>query len=60
MLKMIPCMDEAFKKHNVTWFLDEGSVLGAIREQNIIKGDSDIDIGFLDFDRVRSLVTTQQ
>lgn len=51
MLSMLPCMDAQFHRHNVTWFLDEGSVLGAIREQDIIKGDTDIDIGMMDFDR---------
>lgn len=50
MLDMIPCMDKQFMRHNVTWFVDEGTVLGALREQDIIKGDTDIDIGFMEWD----------
>jgi len=46
-ISMMPCMISVLEQNNATWFLDEGSLLGAYREGGAIKGDSDIDIGLL-------------
>jgi len=34
-----------FEKYNIKYYLDYGTLLGAIRENNFIKYDTDIDIG---------------
>jgi len=34
-----------FDKHNIEYWLDEGTLLGAVREKKIIKWDHDIDLG---------------
>jgi len=44
-VKMFPCMIEVLDRHGVSWFMDEGSLLGALRNKGIIPGDSDADIG---------------
>lgn len=43
-LDMIKCVDEIAKRHSISYMLGYGSMLGAIREQNIIPWDTDIDI----------------
>ena len=37
-------IDDICKKENVRWFLDSGTEIGSLREQNIIPWDDDIDI----------------
>jgi len=38
-------MADVLKKYNVEFFLSSGTLLGAIRDKDFIKGDIDIDIG---------------
>lgn len=37
-------IDDICKKENVRWFLDSGTELGSLREQDIIPWDDDMDI----------------
>jgi len=48
---MFPCVISVLEQHQVTWFLDEGSLLGAIRNQGAIPGDGDADIAILARDK---------
>jgi hypothetical protein len=37
-------LNDFFKKKNIKYYIDCGTLLGAIRENNFIKGDTDVDI----------------
>lgn len=41
---MMSYFDRLAKKHNIKYFIAFGTLLGAVRERNIIKWDDDIDI----------------
>lgn len=38
-------VDDALKSHGIAYWLGEGTCLGAVREQQIIMGDTDVDLG---------------
>lgn len=44
---------EILSKHNVTYFVEGGTLLGAVRHQGIIPFDDDLDIGIMHKDEVR-------
>jgi len=50
LLAMMEKIHDAFNKNNIKYFVDGGSLLGAVRDGGIIPYDDDIDIGVLDRD----------
>jgi len=49
---------EIFDKHNIKFWLDWGTLLGAIRDGEIMEYDDDIDIGMMknDFEKIHSIL----
>lgn len=58
LLAMMEKIHDAFTKNNLKYFIEGGSLLGAVRHQGIIPYDDDIDLGVLDrdFERVIPLL----
>ena len=52
-LEILEVFSEYCAQHNLRWFLDGGTALGAARHQGFIPWDDDIDVGMLreDYDR---------
>jgi phosphorylcholine metabolism protein LicD len=47
---MLLRIHDTFEKQNISYFLEGGSLLGLMREKNIIPHDDDIDLGIFDKD----------
>ena len=44
LFEMLVAIDELCEKHSITYFLDSGTLLGAVREKDFIPWDDDADI----------------
>lgn len=53
--EILEVISEICDKHNITWWLEGGSALGAMRHQGFIPWDDDVDLGMLYEDYVRFL-----
>ena len=58
MLSMAKDIDALCRKHNITYWIDGGTTLGAVRSGGFIPWDDDVDLCFLpdDFHRLRKLI----
>ena len=45
LIKSLQDTNKVFRKHNIQLWLDSGTLLGAIRDQDFIPWDKDIDLG---------------
>ena len=58
--EILEVISEICDKHNITWWLEGGSALGAMRHQGFIPWDDDVDLGMLYEDYVRFLEIAPQ
>src|SRR5690554_7319011 len=58
LLAMAKDIDVLCRKHNITYWIDGGTTLGAVRSGGFMSWDDDIDICFLvdDFHRLRKVI----
>ena len=52
LVELLSFIVDFFDKHNVTYFLDYGTLLGCARDNNFIKWDTDIDLSVIENDNL--------
>ncbi|MCM1338071.1 MAG: LicD family protein [Muribaculaceae bacterium] len=57
-LYLLKCLDEICKQNNINYWLDFGSLLGAVRHNGFIPWDDDIDVAMMrqDYERIVDIV----
>ena len=60
LLDLMMVFDDVCKKHNLTYFLEAGSLLGAIRHKGFIPWDDDVDVLMPRKDYQKFLRSTQK
>ncbi|WP_323735648.1 LicD family protein [Methanosphaera sp. ISO3-F5] len=45
--QLLKFMDNICRKHDINWWIDFGNLLGAVRHENFIPWDDDLDIGMM-------------
>ena len=60
-MEVLEVIAEICKRHDIKWFAEGGTLLGAVREQGFIAWDDDIDISMLrkDYERFRHYAKTE-
>lgn len=60
LLAMLKDVNQVCKQHNIPYFLNGGSALGAYRHKGFIPWDDDVDIAMMDSDYERFLAVVQE
>lgn len=60
-LEILQVFDEICKKHNLRYFADYGTLLGAVRHQGFIPWDDDLDISMFrpDYERLKLIIAEE-
>lgn len=53
-------IDKLFRENRIKYWLDYGTLLGAVREKDLIEYDTDLDIGILNEDKERLLLLKER
>ena len=59
-LAVLAEIDKICNRHNINWYADSGTMLGAVRHKGYIPWDDDLDIGMFRDDYVRFLIIARK